>query len=82
MEQIEIVEMLRRGVVVVRFRKSDGSIREMRCTLHPDHLPPPKPGATSREPKDDLIVCWSVDSSGWRSFKPSSLVEEPSLEGV
>ena len=81
MEQEELVELLRQGVVRVRFTRSDGTEREMRCTLHSNYLPPPKPGATASEPKPDLIVCWSVDSDGWRSFKPSRLVDEPELEG-
>lgn len=80
MAQLEIVELLRAGIVTVRFEKSDGTAREMRCTLHPSKLPPPKPGATTaREPNPNLIVCWDVDANGWRSFKPSRLLEEPEL---
>ena len=79
MTQEEIVELLREGIVSVRFEKSDGSEREMSCTLHPSKLPPPRPGATASEPSPDLIVCWSLDAEGWRSFKPSRLVAAPEL---
>jgi hypothetical protein len=75
----EIVAMLRQGIVAVAFHKSDGSQGEMECTLHPSKLPPRKPGTTPRPPKSDLIVCWSVDDDGWRSFKPSRLTAEPNL---
>mgnify|MGYP003955706331 CR=1 FL=1 len=79
MDQEELAELLRQGVVRVNFEKSDGSIREMNCTLHESKLPPPKPGATARPPKPDLMVCWDVDADGWRSFKLSRLTEEPQL---
>ena len=79
MESLEIVELLRSGIVLVEFTKTDGSVKQMRCTLHASVLPPPKPGASAKEPKPDLIVCWSVDAEGWRSFKPSRLLGEPEL---
>ena len=51
--------------VTVTFIKSDGTIREMNCTLKEDIIPKIENPKTS----DVLCTVWDTDISQWRSFK-------------
>jgi hypothetical protein len=67
---------LQSHVCFVKFTKLDGSIREMRCTLKEDLLPPVnKPTMTGRVPNPNVVSVWSVDDEGWRSFRKDSVLE-------
>ncbi len=74
-----IVSILQTAICKVRFEKADGTIREMKCTLKQDMLPPSK----SPESHDNLtninfliIKVAEILANGdkaWRSFKVESL---------
>jgi hypothetical protein len=69
--------MLETGIVSLRFRKRDGSIRDMRATLVPD-LIGIATYSIARGPEHVQCV-WDVDKDEWRSFRWDSLLEH-SLE--
>ena len=72
----EISEMLREGILNVKFIKVDGSERIMRCTLS-ESITKPHEKKTDREKlvNDNIMSVWDVDSDGWRSFRLDSVLE-------
>lgn len=80
---------LKHAVVNVKFRKKDGSLREMRCTLQPEVLKPfieemeqkkaaaVAAGKTIRERAENpnQISVIDVDKNEWRSFTLDSIIE-------
>jgi hypothetical protein len=72
--------LLQKDTVTVTFIKADGTEREMRCTLHPDQLPP-APVATGpvdgivkeskerKKPDEHSLRVFDLDKSEWRSFR-------------
>lgn len=55
--------------VEIAFYKSDGTVRQMKCTLKASVVPP------ISDPKisDTLCTVWDIDISAWRSFKFENL---------
>jgi hypothetical protein len=70
----ELVEALKLGVVSIRFRKRDGSVRDMRATLVPD-LIGIETYSIARGPEHVQCV-WDIDKEEWRSFRWDSLIED------
>ena len=72
-EQVNLTELLRTGIVEVKFTKVDGTERVMRCTLQPQYLPESieKEGVKVRNP--DVQSVWDIDNAGWRSFRFDSV---------
>lgn len=72
--------LLSETVCKVKFEKTDGSERVMKCTLRSDLLPPPpesdgtKPKAERKQSMDVLPV-YEIDGDkpGWKSFRLDSL---------
>lgn len=72
--------LLQKGPITVTFVKADGTDREMRCTLHPEKLPP-APVATGpvdgivqeskqrKKPDEHSLRVFDIDKSEWRSFR-------------
>lgn len=56
------------------FTKSDGTEREMLCTLRED-LIQSKEKKTERTKKEnaDVMSVWDLEKSGWRSFRLDSV---------
>ena len=74
-EQVNLTELLRTGIVEVKFTKVDGTERVMRCTLQPQYLPESieKEGVKVRNP--DVQSVWDIDINAWRSFRFDSVKE-------
>jgi hypothetical protein len=72
MKAYEIREKLREGERTVIFKKKNGEIRTMRCTLEPGKIPEVYGSAL---PSDTLITVWDVEMGGWRSFNLASVIE-------
>ena len=74
-DRYELKETLSNGIVTVTFEKLDGTIREMRCTLQADMLPPMllQEGAKPRVENPNVLSVWDIDSHGWRSFRIDSI---------
>lgn len=69
-----IKQYLKTMNAIVVFKKSDGSLRTMRCTLREEVLPPQtKTEATERVTNRDHVAVWDLDKSGWRSFRLDSV---------
>lgn len=77
-------EVLTFSVVTVEFIKSDGSLREMRATLDPKHLPvvENKDTESKRKPNAEVCSVWDVDAKGWRSFRYDRMVAVRLFEGL
>jgi hypothetical protein len=74
-----IREAARAGVISVQFTKKDGSLREMRCSLQEQYLPPLMGDAeTTTKDNPDVLAVWDIEVKGWRSFRIDSvLIMEP-----
>lgn len=69
MNQESIIEALKSDIYTVIFKKVDGTIRNMRCTLKPDTIPL---GSLVTHANHNITV-WDVDTGDWRSFRVDSL---------
>lgn len=85
MNRDELLTMLGKGVVRLSFtKKSDGTTRVMRCSNHPDIMPPPpppNPDATkpARKLPEHLVLTWDIEAGALRSFDPSTITDGPYL---
>ena len=72
--------MLQTGVTTVTFVKADGTLRDMKATLDPVHVPDSayqamSPGALAenitkpKAPNDDVCKVWDTEAGAWRSFR-------------
>jgi hypothetical protein len=69
----QLKEHLAKKVAVVVFKKADGSIREMQCTLAEYLLPETK--GTGRKSSKDVLVVFDLEKEEWRSFRTDSVIE-------
>jgi hypothetical protein len=75
----EITQMLQTHRCEVTFKKVNGDLRVMPCTLRSDILPV-KPvteiteGAKTRTPVPGVISAWCLDRQEWRSFRVNNVV--------
>lgn len=70
-----IKDALHNGVVVVSFTKTNGELREMRCTLRADMIPQ-TPVVEGKEPKKEnaaVQAVWDIEKQAWRSFRFDSV---------
>lgn len=66
------------GVLSVCFTKTNGEVRNMRCTLQPDMVTINIDDFTrkSKNPKAknaDIVAVWDLDRNAWRSFRIDSI---------
>lgn len=75
----DLKEHLSRSVAEITFTKTDGSIREMRCTLMSDYLPEKQIEETvrhvPRRENDSVLAVWDIDNQDWRSFRLDSITD-------
>lgn len=75
-----VKSLLQKDEVTVTFVKADGTDREMRCTLHPEKLPPApvvtgpvdgivKESKERKKPDEHSLRVFDLDKSEWRSFR-------------
>ena len=78
-----LLKELRDYVIEISFNKvSDGSLRTMRCTLAPKHLPKSYVESLDEQNVEnkfhndnpDVIAAWDVQKGGWRSFRIDSIL--------
>lgn len=71
-----ILNLLKQGVIEVKFKKVDGSERVMKCTLLESYVKPHEK-TTDREKKinEDVISVWDIEKKGWRSFRYDSVID-------
>jgi len=69
-----IRSLLKNDVLEVVFIKTDGSVREMRCTLQEKFVEAYDKKTDKVKPENDSTVSvWDLDNSGWRSFRVDSI---------
>lgn len=74
----QIKEQMRSGVVLVTFKKVDGSLRNMECTLA-EYLLPAATGS-GKTPNEDVLVVFDIEKESWRSFRKDSVITVEVLE--
>jgi len=68
-----LAEWLSQGECVVTFRKVNGEIREMSCTLQA-HMLPVQLAESTRKPTPDIMLAFLVDKQEWRSFRLDNVI--------
>lgn len=76
----DMKQILQNNVAMVVFTKSDGTEREMKCTLLPEYLPS-MPNNGQQLLQEDLtanqnlttISAWDLEANAWRSFRIDSV---------
>jgi hypothetical protein len=72
MNKFDLQQILVGTVATVVFTKTDGSTREMKCTLIPEYLPA---GGSSgqqlltEQSNSNTMTVWDLDNNAWRSFR-------------
>ena len=79
----QIREAAREDFIRVSFTKRDGTLRNMKCTLQEEYLPPSLMSDTEVVTKDnpDVLAVWDIEFHGWRSFRIDSVIEMERLYG-
>ena len=77
MEYLDILEKLNSSRCWVTFKKVNGDMRTMWCTLQKEYLPEQHDieevlVKSGDEPKS--IAVWDLEKEGWRSFRIESMV--------
>lgn len=75
MTKESVKDALRNGILTVGFTKTNGEVRQMRCTLRSDMIPatPVVEGKTPKKENPDVQAVWDLDKGAWRSFRFDSL---------
>jgi hypothetical protein len=69
-----IRSLLKDNILEVVFIKTDGSVREMKCTLQERFVEAYDKKTDKVKPENDSIISvWDLDNNGWRSFKLDSV---------
>ena len=75
----ELKDNLSKCFANITFTKTDGSIREMVCTLMSDYLPKQvideNVRHVPRQENDSVLAVWDIDNKGWRSFRLDSVTK-------
>ena len=77
-----IKEILKRGVYKVTFKKTDGTTREMVCTLNSNLLPPmieTDDSKPHKKPNFSVVSAYELGND-WRSFKVDSIIDFVKIE--
>ena|SRR5210317_2231875 len=69
-----LIRALREQEVVVSFKKADGTMRNMKCTLMESKIPDDKkPKGTEKSKNDSVLPVFDVEKDAWRSFRWDSV---------
>ena len=76
LSEVQIQEMLQQHDCEVTFKKVDGELRVMPCTLRPEALPtkPVTESTRTKAPTPGVISAWSLDRREWRSFRVNNVI--------
>ena len=83
MDILKLKSYLRKGTVIFRFEKVDGTIREMNGTLSKEFIGDenlPKGDSIAPSRNDNILVVFDVDASGWRSCRIENIKEVFDIE--
>ena len=71
-------EQLKNNILLVTFRKTDDTIRDMKCTLMESYLPKVEITETTEKTKKgnpNIVSVWDLDKNSWRSFRLDSIIK-------
>jgi len=74
----DLIDLLHKGEVLVRFKKADDTIRSMRCTLQQSRLPPITEKAdpvVKRAPVPGKVTAFDLDINAWRAFRVERIID-------
>lgn len=76
LSEVKIQELLQQYDCEVTFKKVDGELRVMPCTLRPEALPTKQVTESTRTktPTPGVISVWSLDRREWRSFRVNNVI--------
>ncbi len=78
-----IRSLLQHNVLKVEFTKTDGSVREMVCTLQESFVWPYEKKTDKVKPENnDVIAVWELDKQAWRSFRIDSIISATVVEAT
>lgn len=76
-----IRSQLRQSVMKVNFTKTDGTVREMICTLQESFTIPYEKKTDKQKPENnDILAVWDVEKHAWRSFRVDSIISAEIVE--
>lgn len=65
----------------VKFTKTDGTVREMICTLQESFTIPYEKKTDKQKPENnDILAVWDVEKHAWRSFRVDSIISAEVVE--
>ena len=71
----ELITALKRGIVVISFKKIDsGEIRVMTSTLN-EELMPDGVKIMNISAESETIMVWSLDKNAWRDIRVNTITE-------
>jgi hypothetical protein len=74
----EMVGKLQQGKCEVFFKKKNGEVRHMMCTLNPDMTPDIQEERVKSAPEktisEEVIAVWDLEKIAWRSFRTDSVL--------
>ena len=78
-ERKEVVEVLEKYTALVKFKKLNGDMRSMKCTLVKGMIPSATKEDTMSQKKvrnlnEEVLAVWDVEKEGWRSFRLENIV--------
>lgn len=77
-KKYEVVDLLKEIEVTIRFTKTDGTVRDLRCTLNQELIPaeciPDEKGKKTKKENDDIVTVFDLDSYEWRSIRLDSMI--------
>jgi len=77
----EIMEGLRTSKCRLVFRKLDGSVRDMYCTLQPEYIAPTEHNRVNEsvykgsQNNSLAIPVWDLEKDAWRSFRVDRILD-------
>lgn len=69
---MSLKKALEEGIVLVKFTKKNGEIREMLCTLQEDYLPEVSGNSSGYE---GITTVYDLEKQGWRAFRDNSVID-------
>ena len=71
----ELIEALKKGIVVITFKKIDtGEIRVMPSTLNRNFIPD-NTSIMNISAESETIMVWSLDKNAWRDIRSNTIIE-------
>ena len=71
----ELIEALKKGIVVITFKKIDtGEIRVMPSTLNRNFIPD-STSIMNISAESQTIMVWSLDKNAWRDIRSNTIIE-------